>query len=109
MEVKDVDAVCAQFFEGFVKLLLDFGGFVRAGGVRVPFCCEGEAAVFPLCFAGEGFLLAADVDAGGVDFGVAGALEGVEDFVVGGDVGDAGALVWVGAVGGMFSRLNKDG
>lgn len=54
-------------------------------------------------------MLAADVDAGGVDFGVAGALEGVEDFVVGGDVGDAGALVWVGAVGGMFSRLNKDG
>lgn len=96
VQVEDVDAVGAQLFQRLVELLLDHGGRVRAGLVGVPFRRAGEAALLPLGLAREGFLLAVDVDAGGVDFVVAGGLEAVEDFVVGVEAGDTGAGVGVG-------------
>lgn len=64
-----------------------------AGVVGVAFCGYGEAGIVVACFAGEGLLLAADVVAGGVDFGVAVLLEGGEDGFVGGEGGYAGAFV----------------
>ena len=58
-----------------------------------------ETAGLVVGFAGEGFLFAADIDAGGVDFVVAVGLEEVEVLGVVGLGGDAGAGVDVGAVG----------
>ena len=74
------------------------------GSVRVPFGGACEAALPPFGFAGEGFLLAADVDSSCVDFVVARALEAVEDFVVVVDVGDTGALGHIGTKGPALSR-----
>lgn len=65
--------------------------------VGVAFRRAGEAARLPLCFAGEGFLVAADVVACRVDFAVALGLEVVEDGVEGLEGGYAGAAGCVGA------------
>lgn len=70
-------------------------------GVRVPFGRARQAALLPFRLAGEGFLGAADVDASGVDFIVALALELIEDAVVRVDGGDARTLFWVGPAGAM--------
>lgn len=103
VEVKDIDAVGSELFEGLVQLLLDHVGFVGAGSMRVPLCGTSETALLPFGLAGEGFLLAADVDAGCVDFIVASALEAVENLVVVVDVSDAGAFRLVGTKGPALS------
>jgi hypothetical protein len=72
---------------------------VGARGVRVPFGSTGKATLFPLRFACESFLLAADVDSRCVDFVVAGALEAVEDFVIVVDIRDAGSFGFIGTEG----------
>jgi hypothetical protein len=99
VQVEDIDAIRAELFERLVQFLFNDLGLVGSRSVRVPFSGAGESALFPLCFAGEGFLLAADVDAGGVDFVVARALEAVEDLVVVVDVRDASAFGLVGTEG----------
>jgi hypothetical protein len=96
VQVEDIDTIRAELFERLVQFLFDDVRLVGAGSVRVPFRGTSQSALFPLRFAGEGFLLAADVDSGGVDLVVAGALEAVEDLVVVVDVGDAGAFGLVG-------------
>jgi hypothetical protein len=92
MEVEDINAVRTELLERLVQLLLDHLRLVGSSIVRVPLGGTGKSTLLPLGLAGEGFLLAADVDSGGVDLVVAGALEAVEDLVVVVDVGDAGAL-----------------
>ena len=92
VEVEDIDAVRTELLERLVQLLLNHFRLVSSSIVRVPLGRTGESTLLPLGLAGEGFLLAADVDSGGVDLVVAGALEAVEDLVVVVDVGDAGAL-----------------
>ena len=92
MEVEDINAVRTELLERLVQLLLDHLRLVSSSIVRVPLGRAGESTLLPLGLASEGFLLAADVDSGGVDLVVAGGLEAVEDLVVVVDVGDAGAL-----------------
>ena len=110
MQVEYIHAVRPQLFQGGVELLLDLLPGMRFGEVGIPFCGDGEATFLPVGVAGEGFLFAADVDAGGVDFAVAGGLEFVEDGVVGVEGGDAGAGCFVGAavitslIGGIAKR-----
>jgi len=70
---------------------------MRARLKRVALGREREPALLPARGGSEGFLLAADVDARRVNFGVAAVLEGVEDGVVGVERGYASAFAFVGA------------
>jgi hypothetical protein len=88
VQVEDVDAVRAELLERFIELLLDLGGCVSTGGERVPLGGTGQTTLLPSSFAGEGLLLATDVDSGGVDLVVSSTLEGVEDLLVFVNVGD---------------------
>jgi hypothetical protein len=99
VQVENIDTLRAELFEGLVQFLFDNLRLVGTRGVRVPFSSASKSALFPLGFAREGFLLAADVDSSGIDFVVASALEAVEDLVVVVDVGDAGAFGLVGTEG----------
>jgi hypothetical protein len=92
MKVEDINTIRTQLLERLVQLLLDHLWLVGTSIVGVPLGRTGESTLLPLGLAGEGFLFTTDVDSGGVDFVVAGALEAVEDLVVVVDVGDAGAL-----------------
>ena len=92
VKVEDINAIRTELLERLVQLLLDHLRLVGSSIVRVPLGGTGKSTLLPLGLAGEGFLLAADVDSGSVDLVVAGALEAVEDLVVVVDVGDAGAL-----------------
>jgi len=106
MQVEDIHALCVQLLQALLEALAQLVGLMLARVARVAFRCEAEAAILPVGGGGEGFLLAADVDACGVlctvsalsftvrlrfwgvvdvvltDFGVALALEVVEIFVV---------------------------
>lgn len=100
VQVQQVDTVGAELVEAGLEAGGDLvGGVVAGAGGVVDFCGEGEAPLLPAGFAGEGLLLAADVDAGGVDLGVAALLVEVEDLCEVGDLGDAGAGGLVGAKG----------
>lgn len=90
MQVEDIDTVRAEFGKGLVQHLLYRLRLVSLRVVRVPFRGHAEATLLPLGIASEGLLLAADVDAGGVNFRVALLLELVEDGIVRVEGGDAG-------------------
>ena len=100
VQIEDIDTVRAQLGQALIHALGQALGLVLAGLVRVAFRGEHEAAFLPFGVAREGFLLAADVGAGRVDFVVALRLEVVEDLGVFGRVGDAGAGGCIWAVGG---------
>lgn len=100
MQVQQVDTVGAELPEAGLEAGGDLvGGVVTGAGRVLDLCGEGEAPLLPAGVAGEGLLLAADVDAGGVDLGVAALLVEVEDLCEVGDLGDAGAGGLVGAKG----------
>jgi hypothetical protein len=96
VQVEDIDAVSAELLERFVKLLFDHLGCVSTGSVRVPLGGTGQTTLLPFGLAGESLLLATDIDSGGVNFVVSGALEAVEDLVVVVDVGDFGTFGHIG-------------
>lgn len=96
MEVEDVDAVGAELAQALVEVSLEALGLVDTGLGGIHFCRECEAAFLPFCVSCPGFLLAADVHAGGVDFVVALGLEGVEAFCEVVEVGYAGAGGFIG-------------
>lgn len=100
MQVQEVDTVGAQLLEAGLDAGGDLvGGVVaRVGGI-LDLCGEGEAPLLPAGLAGEGLLLAANVDPGGVDLAVAALLVEVEDLSELGDRCDAGAGGLVGAKG----------
>lgn len=96
---KDVGAMCTA--------LVDFVGISI---VRIPLGSAREPSSFPSSFAGEAFLLAANVDASSVDLRVSSALKTIQDLVVGGQRCDAGSFRLVGStieldqdVSGSFS------
>jgi hypothetical protein len=92
VQVEDIDTIRAELLKGLVQLFLNHFRLVGSSMMRVPLGSTSKSALLPLGLAGEGLLLAADVDSGGVDFVVASALEAVKDLVVVVDVGDASAL-----------------
>lgn len=79
VQIQDIDAIRAQLRQArldrlddlVARVLARFAGIVDLGG-------ESEATFLPLGFPCEGFLLAADVDAGRVDLVVPAGLEQVE-------------------------------
>lgn len=83
MQIEDINAVCSKFRERLVQLLFQNFGRMGAGFVdfvcicivRIPFRCTREATSFPVRLSSESFLLATNVDAGGVYFVVAPGLE----------------------------------
>lgn len=70
--------------------------FISIGIVWIPLGSAREASIFPSSFAGEAFLLAANVDASSVDFRVSSALKTIQNLVVGGQRCDAGSFRFVG-------------
>jgi len=96
VQVEDVDAVGAELFERLIELLFNHFGCVSTRTERVPLSGTGQTALLPFSLASEGLLLATDIDSGGVDFVVSGALEAVEDLIVVVDVGDFGTFRHLG-------------
>jgi hypothetical protein len=96
VQIEDVDTVRAELLERFIELFLDLCGFVSTGRVRVPLGGTGQTTLLPSSLAGEGLLLATDINPGGVDFVVSSTLEGVEDLLVFVNVGDFGTFGQIG-------------
>lgn len=100
VQIQEVDTVCAQLLETGLDAGGDLvGGVVAWVGRILDLCSEGEAPLLPAGLAGEGLLLAADIDTGSVDLTVASLLVEVEDLGELGDRGDASASGLVGAKG----------
>jgi len=66
VQVEDIHALRVQLCQALLEALAQLVGLVLAWGDWVAFRGEGEAAVLPVGGGGEGFLLAADIGAGGV-------------------------------------------
>ena len=78
MQIEDVNAVCAQFFETSLEMLLQPIRLVNASLVRIHLGGESKAAVLPPRLARPCLLLAANVHARCVNLIVALGLEVVE-------------------------------
>jgi hypothetical protein len=82
MQIKNIYTIRAQLLQTGLEMLRQDFGFMIDATSRVDFGRNGQTTLFPVGFAGEGFLLAADVAARCVDFVVALGLEVVEAFLV---------------------------